>query len=99
MINLDPYANSYNHGDTGAHWTVDQPEPSGWVWEQKYEIDSLCFPVMLAEAYAKKHGREDVMTEDFKSALQNIVKVFRTEQHHESSPYWFVRENTGPSDT
>lgn len=99
MINLDPYANSYNHGPTGAHWTIDLPEPSDWVWEQKYEIDSLCFPVMLAEAYAQKHGREEVITDPFKQALRTIVKVFRTEQHHESSPYWFVRENTGPSDT
>lgn len=99
MINLDPYANSYNHGDTGAHWTVDQPEPSGWVWEEKYEIDSLCFPVMLADAYAQKHGKDELLTESFKQALYNIVNVFETEQHHESSPYWFVRENCPPSDT
>lgn len=99
MINLDPYANSYNHGATGAHWTIDQPEPSPWVWEQKYEIDSLCFPVMLAESYAKKHSREELLADAFKGALANIVRVFCTEQHHESSPYWFVRENCPPSDT
>ena len=99
MINIDPYANSYNHGDTGAHWTVDRPETSGWVWERKYEIDSLCFPMMLADAYAAKHGREEIMTEAFKKAIRTIVEVFATEQHHEKSDYWFERDNCPPSDT
>ena len=99
MINIDPYANSYNHGDTGAHWTIDRPETSGWVWERKYEIDSLCFPLMLAEAYAEKHGREEILTEEFKKGIRTIVKVFQTEQHHETSDYWFERDNCPPSDT
>lgn len=99
MIILDPYANAYNHGDTGAHWTVDRPETSGWVWERKYEIDSLCFPLMLAEAYAEKHGREEILTDAFKQSIRTIVEVFRTEQHHDTSSYWFERDNCPPSDT
>lgn len=99
MINLDPYANAYNHGDTGAHWTEDRPATIGWVWERKYEIDSLCFPIMLANAYAEKHGREEILTDAFKKAIRTIVEVFRTEQHHENSSYWFERDNCPPSDT
>ena len=99
MIILDPYANAYNHGDTGAHWSEDRPGQSGWVWERKYEIDSLCFPIMLADAYAKCHTREELLTDAFKAALKTIVGVFRKEQHHETSDYWFERDNCPPSDT
>jgi meiotically up-regulated gene 157 (Mug157) protein len=99
MIVLDPYANAYNHGNTGAHWTVDRPETSGWVWERKYEIDSLCFPVLLADAYAKLHTREELLTDAMREALRTIYSVFRKEQHHEQSDYWFERDNCPPSDT
>ena len=99
MICLDPYANAFNHGDTGACWSKDRPGQSGWVWERKYEIDSLCFPVMLADAYAARNGREELLTEALKDALRAIVRVFRAEQRHETSDYWFERDNCPPSDT
>src|SRR5699024_7571760 len=47
-ICLDPYANAFNEGPTGACWEKDDPDQSPWVWERKFEIDSLCYPVQLA---------------------------------------------------
>ena len=41
-ILIDPYANAFNAEDSGRRWTDDLPAHSGWVWERKYEIDSLC---------------------------------------------------------
>lgn len=39
-ITLDPYANAFNDSPNGACWEKDDPEPSPWVWERKFEVDS-----------------------------------------------------------
>ncbi len=99
-ILLDPYANAFNlTGDKrlGHH---DRPLPSQWVWERKYEIDSLCHPVLLAWRYYDKTKTTHWMDEQFIKALHQIVHVFATEQNHEqSSPYTFERDHCPPSDT
>lgn len=47
-IALEPYANAFNSSGTGAHFDTDDLELHPGVWERKYEIDSLAFPVQLA---------------------------------------------------
>lgn len=95
----DPYANSFNRTDSGAGFGEDQPPRSPWVWERKYEIDSLCHPVQLAHAYYKQVNSLDFLDEQAMKAMETIVSVFEQEQHHWDSPYWFVRVNCPPSDT
>ena len=41
-IQIDPYANAFNEENNGNCWEQDDTEQSGWVWERKYEVDSLC---------------------------------------------------------
>ena len=98
-ILLDPYANAFNREDNGRAWSKDRPTPSGWVWERKYEIDSLCYPLLLAWKYHQATGSTAFLTEEFHRAMQEIVRVLTTEQHRESSPYWFERDDCPPSDT
>ncbi len=98
-ILIDPYANSFNRTPSGIGYGEDLPKRSPWVWEQKYEIDSLCHPVQLAHAYYEKTGTTDFLNEETMDALKTIVDVFEVEQHHENSPYWFIRANCPPSDT
>lgn len=99
-ILLDPYANAFKLAPAPTWEYSDHPVPSPWVWERKYEIDSLCHPVFLAEAYYKKSGTTHWMDEDFDQAMALIVDIFSTEQHHEQkSPYTFERDNCAPSDT
>ena len=98
-ILIDPYANAFNAEDSGRRWTDDLPAHSGWVWERKYEIDSLCYPLMLAHKYKEATGRTAFLTERFHRALSAILTVLRTEQDHEKSPYYFIRENCPAQDT
>ncbi len=44
QIGIDPYANAFNESDSGARTHDDRPAQGPWVWERKYELDSLCYP-------------------------------------------------------
>jgi meiotically up-regulated gene 157 (Mug157) protein len=93
---LDPYANAFNDGPTGAHGEPgDRPTPGEWVWERKYELDSLCAPLQLAYAIRRATGREDHLDDAFHRAAWTIVRLWRTEQSHDRSPYRFIRPS-GP---
>ena len=98
-IAVDPYANAFNETASGRHWTRDLPEPDPRVWERKYEIDSICWPLLLAERLYKKTGRSFFLTPEFHQMMRTIVQVFRREQHHETSEYYFIRNDCPPQDT
>lgn len=88
----DPYANAFNDGATGAHGDPqDLPAPGPWVWERKYELDSLSAPIQLAYALWKASGGRVHLDERFRDAARRIVALWRLEQNHESSGYRFVR--------
>lgn len=92
---IDPYANAFNETANDWHWNKgDGTEMSPWVWERKFEIDSLCFVVRLAYLYWKETEQTDIFDGSFREAMEAIVNVFRTEQYHfEQSPYRFTRDN------
>ena len=96
---IDPYANAYNREPSDFKPYDDRPRASDWVWERKYEIDSLCYPVWLAWRFFEKTGRTGFLTGQFAEMLRTIVDVFRTEQDHAQSDYRFQRTNCPPSDT
>ena len=95
----DPYANAFNKEESSYKPYDDAPRASDWVWERKYELDSLCYPMWLAEKYMIASGRTSFLTDSFHKALQTAVSVIHTEQHHERSPYRFTRRNCPYSDT
>ena len=80
-ICLDPYANAFNEGPTGACWEKDDPDQSPWVWERKFEIDSLCYPVQLAWLLWKNTGCTAQFDENFREGVWKILDVFQTEQN------------------
>lgn len=100
-VRIDPYANAFNESANDWHWNKnDGTEMSPWVWERKFEIDSLCFVVRLAYLYWKETQLTDIFDQNFREAMEEIVKVFRTEQvHMEQSPYTFARDNGIPHDS
>lgn len=99
-IQTDPYANAFNEQDNGNCWEHDDTEMNGWVWERKYEVDSLCYPLQFAYLIWKNTGRTEHFDEAFRAGAEKILEVFRTEQNHEAgSRYRFIRRNTYYKDT
>jgi meiotically up-regulated gene 157 (Mug157) protein len=97
---LDPYANAFNRSANGAGHTTDSTEMSPWVWERKYEIDSLCYPIELAYRLWRITGRADVIDERFRAAAAKIIDLWIVEQDHENrSAYRFQRHDDVPTDT
>ncbi|MCI2171391.1 glycoside hydrolase family 125 protein [Schleiferilactobacillus perolens] len=100
-VQHDPYANAFNQTASDAHWAEDESNIpiSPFVWERKFEVDSLCAPLFLATALHQQDPTDDFLDDEFWSTLAVILGVFQQEQHHGDSPYFFNR-STGPaSDT
>lgn len=98
-INLDPYANAFNEEANNAGHQTDHTEMNPWIWERKYEIDSLCYPIQLAYLLYKETGRRDQFDASFESGITEVLKVWETEQNHDQSPYTFERDTTRVEDT
>jgi meiotically up-regulated gene 157 (Mug157) protein len=96
----DPYANAFNETANGKRYHDDQTEMTPWLWERKYEIDSLCYPIQLAYLFWKSTGRTSHFNTAFKEAVEKIITTWKIEQNHmEDSKYHFVRDNCPPQDT
>ncbi|HET9029878.1 MAG TPA: glycoside hydrolase family 125 protein [Candidatus Aquilonibacter sp.] len=67
-INKDPYANAFE-----ADYTV---------WERKWEVDSIAWPVLLAYTYIQETGDSSIFTQELHVALRRIVYTYGCEQHH-----------------
>lgn len=99
-IGIDPYANAFNESANDQRYDEDLTELSPWVWERKYEIDSLCYPIQLSYLYWKATGKTRIFDETFRAAVRQIIGLWKVEQHHaEMSPYRFQRLNCPPTDT
>ncbi|MEG1187891.1 MAG: glycoside hydrolase family 125 protein [Bacteroidales bacterium] len=101
QILLDPYANAFNDGPTGSKWSTDTttkmiPE----VYERKWEIDSLCYPVRLAYYYWKTTGDASIFDAKWQQAAQLIIDTFRDQQRKTNlGNYFFYRVTDRQGDT
>lgn len=98
-MNLDPYANAFNELPNNHGHQSDKTKMGPWIWERKFEIDSLCYPVLLAYLLYKNTGEKSQFDDLFISGIRKLLAVFKQEQHHESSSYSFERECNVPTDT
>lgn len=99
-IQLDPYANAFNESANGNCWEKDETDMGADIWERKYEIDSLCFPIQLSYLLWKNTNRTSHFNEKFIRAAETILDVWKTEQNHEEhSKYRFIRKNCYYTDT
>ena len=99
-IETEPYANAFKKKPNRHREFDDYPLNNPIVWERKYEIDSLCYPIRLTYLYWKATGNKSVLGEDFVKSAKITVDLWRTEQHHfEKSPYRFTRKKAPEKDT
>ena len=100
QILTDAYANAFNKDGDYSCYSKDKTEMGPYIWERKYEVDSLAFPVMLLHKYYALTGKTEVFTDTVNKALERILTVWETEQHHEEkSPYTFERDSDLVSET
>ncbi len=93
-LSIDPYANAFNREANGKGHIDDLPRNDPWVFERKYELDSLCYPIRLLYLYWKESGDDAFVKEVLEDAARVVLQVMRTEQNHnEQSPYRFIRPN------
>lgn len=97
---VDPYANAFNRAPDGAGHADDATTMDPWVWERKYEIDSLCYPIRLAYDLWERTGRTDHL-DRFAEVAGRAIALWTVEQDHETgSSYRFERPDPLlPSDT
>jgi Metal-independent alpha-mannosidase (GH125) len=73
----DPRANAFTTGPT--------------VFERKYELDSLCAPLMLAWLVWRTTGSRAHLDPRFRQAARTIVDLWRRDQQHDRDSYRFRR--------
>ncbi|MDE6397756.1 MAG: glycoside hydrolase family 125 protein [Clostridiales bacterium] len=96
-ICCDPYANAFNFAPNGAGHREDECESSPIVFERKFELDSLCYPVFLSARYYRYTGDATVFTDGYFEAMRKVLDVFETERDHSKSEYYHYRPTEHPS--
>ncbi|MBC5806712.1 MAG: metal-independent alpha-mannosidase [Candidatus Eremiobacter antarcticus] len=79
LIALDPYANAF-HRDYS-------------VAEQKFELDSLCYPVLLANRYVNATGDTSIFDARMFDELQAVLHTIIVEQNHTDRSHYHRNEH------
>jgi meiotically up-regulated gene 157 (Mug157) protein len=97
----DPYANAFHKDDQKiSPWHTDRTEMRPGVYERKWEIDSLCYPIRLADGYWTNSHDAAPFNEDWRNAVLKILQTFREQQRENGpGPYRFQRRTEIPTDT
>lgn len=98
-ILLDPYANAFNKGLTGSPFASDETEMRPGVWERKWELDSLCYPIRLAHGYWRETGDASPFDDDWRRAGRLSVETMRVQQRKDGpGPYSNKRKTSWSPD-
>ena len=94
FIITDTYANAfmkdaYQVSAWDGKWLTDR-----WgklIWERKFELDSLCYPLFLACKYYEKTGDASIFTAEFLWAFEQIKTTIEIERKHSGRSTYFCR--------
>lgn len=99
FVNLDPYSNAWCAVKLSRDSRDETDYYNDLIWERKYETDSLCAPIYLAHEYYHQTLDSSIFTESFKGMLERVAAVFKAEQNHCASSYFFRRPDCPVTDT
>jgi len=103
-IHIDPYANAFLPDPKSTKalvWAVDDAtDMRPGVGERKWEVDSLCYCIRLANGYWKATEDATPFDQEWASAMRLVLSTFREQQRKKDpGPYHFQRKTETPTDT
>lgn len=98
-LGIDPYANAFNQEPDGNCWHMDFPDQSPWVFERKFELDSITAFWQLSLDFSDALGSKSSFDEDWWTTTENLVDLLWHETQHDPESYIFFRPNNPPHDS
>ncbi|MBR1594459.1 MAG: glycoside hydrolase family 125 protein [Alloprevotella sp.] len=101
-ILIDPYANAFmqNPEEMSSNWTSDETMMLPGVFERKYELNSLCYPLRLAHGYWKATGDTRPFDKLWVEAVRKVLQTMHEQQRLDgTTPYTFMRVTDRMHDT
>jgi len=95
---IDPYANAFNVEPNGNCWHRDFEDQSPWVFERKFELDSISAFFDLALRLYRIAGFTEHLDETFWLTVEVCLDVLEREQQHDRTSYRFVRDGNPTHD-
>lgn len=95
---IDPYANAFNIEANGNCWHRDFEDQSPWVFERKFELDSIAAFFDLALRLYRVAGFGEHLDQTFWLATEACLDLLEREQQHDRETYRFVRHGNPAHD-
>ena len=98
FISIDPYANAFNVAPNGLCWQRDFKNQSPWVFERKWEVDSLISHLQVSIDLAEWSKKRAHLTPDWWRSIEILISTLEREQLHEPASYRFLRKEVPAHD-
>ena len=79
LIAIDPYANAFYSNYLPA--------------ERKFEIDSLCYPLLLADDYGRVMNDRSVYDDALRDEMLVVLSTLAVEQHHSTRSHYHYNQH------